>query len=156
MPRNFKNLNRRELHKLIKYDISEFVFNEHEKPSNQESSSAERIESVLNIKLRHFPRIVSPQNRRTPDFATAKEMVAIEIKATTSLKNGFGNAFEKANKQLKILKDSVATIILINVDGISKAYEMSEIIEKSRREATFRNISLYAIELDNRIIFCKT
>ena len=153
MIKKYKFLNRHELHRIINRDISEFVFNYNSKTDLMEKISAQKTEKLMNIKLKRFPKVDFPKNINTPDFATMRDLVALEVKTTRSIKNGFNNAFKQAKRQFKIIDDRLYKIVFINVDGVSRETLTSEIIKTGISISKSRKIDFFIIQRDKKIVY---
>ena len=138
-----KDLNQKELHQLFNRDISEYVFDFNEKQSEEEINGANFIEAKFNVKLKHLPRVNSPDGVKTPDYASIKDKVLLEIKTAVSLEHGIEDAFKKASKQLGYYEPKYRKFLIINADRITN-YSNIEIIAKTKEKA---------IDLDFRFNF---
>lgn len=151
--KGYKKLNRAELKILFNQDISEFIFDNSEKPTTEERIAAMSVEDEMNVFLKHFPRVLFPNRVNTPDFASSIDLVAIEAKTISSLKNGFGNAFEKANRQFSSLSKDVLKIVVVNIDSLLNENCLEDIIGKSRLEADYRCVKNYILLSNGKIIY---
>lgn len=153
--KDYKNLNRRELHKIFAMDISEFIFDLKGSPSVREREAAMIIEDRKMAILKHFPRVLYPSNVNTPDFASCKDLIILEVKSVEGFKNGFNNAFKRAKKQFEKLNCDFQKIVALNVDKIIDEYDDAEIIEKARERARAHNAKSFVVIKNGECVFSR-
>ena len=132
------SLTREEIMRISDKDISGYVFSKFDEFPSNERVAARLLEKNLRVKLRHFPKVDSPQAISSPDFAIPEWGYLVEIKEPSTARRGIEAAIRKAIRQILAIQCNLEKgIIVVCLDSITDAA-----VQESKEMAICRAMNL--------------
>ena len=147
-----KTMTREELEKFFQDDISGYQFDWNEETTKNEEETAELLEEILKIKLKRFPKVDEPVSINTPDYASPKNEIAVEIKSPSSYRHGIEESLRKSLKQMKLLANDIKCITVIKIDKILEEKTEDEIMDEILHRAFSLQITYLFIFREEKLL----